>query len=73
MQELYRPGLRQVGRPEAPYPDVIDREKPYPRGFRVPEFTLFRERMVSLRESTLPDSQFNVESWQSMIIFIILS
>ena len=43
VQELYGPGLRQVGRPEfhKPYPDVIDRDNPYPRGYRVPEFFLF--------------------------------
>ena len=43
VQELYGPGLRQVGRPEfhKPYPDVIDRDNPYPRGYRVPEFSLF--------------------------------
>ena len=32
VQELYGPGLRQIGRPEfhKPYPDAIERENPYP-------------------------------------------
>lgn len=43
VQELYGPGLRQFGPPEfrKPYPDIVDRENPYPRGYRIPEFTLF--------------------------------
>ena len=24
-----------------PYPDMIDRENPYPRGYRIPDFSLF--------------------------------
>ena len=45
VQELYRPGLRQIGRPEfhKPYPDAIDRDNPYPKGYRIPEFLLFSE------------------------------
>ena len=43
VQELYRLGLRQIGRPEfhKPYPDAIDRDNPYPRGYRIPKFSLF--------------------------------
>ena len=43
VQELYELGLRQIGRLEfyKPYPDVIDRENPYPRGNRIPDFSLF--------------------------------
>ena len=43
VQELYGPGLRQIGRPEfhKPYPDAIDRDNLYPRGYRIPEFSLF--------------------------------
>ena len=46
VQELYGPGLHQVGRPEfhKSYPDVIDRDNPYPRGYRVPEFFLFSRK-----------------------------
>ena len=45
IHELYGPGLPQVSRPEfhKPYPDVIDRDNPYPRGYRVLEFSLFSE------------------------------
>ncbi|XP_065877525.1 uncharacterized protein [Euphorbia lathyris] len=43
VQELYGPRLRQVGRPKfhKPYPHAIDMENPYPRGYRVPNFSLF--------------------------------
>ena len=43
IQEPYWLGLRQVGYPEFynSYPEVIDRENPYPRGYRIPEFSLF--------------------------------
>ena len=43
VQELYGPGLRQVSRPkfDKPYPKAIDRENPYPREYRIPEFSLF--------------------------------
>ena len=43
VQELYGLGLHQIGRPEfhKPYPDAIDRDNPYPRGYRIPEFLLF--------------------------------
>ena len=53
VQELYGPSLRQVGRPEfhKPYPDMIDRDNPYPRGYRVLEFSLFsRENGQSILE-----------------------
>ena len=41
VQESYGPSLRQISRPDfhKPYLDAIDRDNPYPRGYRVPEFT----------------------------------
>ncbi|GKV20245.1 hypothetical protein SLEP1_g30401 [Rubroshorea leprosula] len=43
VQEAYGPVLRPLVRPayRKPYPDFIDQENPFPRGFKVPEFTLF--------------------------------
>ena len=43
MQELYGPGLRKIGLPEfyKSYPEMIDRENPYPRGYRIPDFSIF--------------------------------
>ncbi|XP_075491134.1 uncharacterized protein LOC142529477 [Primulina tabacum] len=43
VQELYGPALKQSGRPEfhKPYPDYIDVNNPYPRGYRVHDFSLF--------------------------------
>ncbi|GKU97768.1 hypothetical protein SLEP1_g10860 [Rubroshorea leprosula] len=43
VQETYGPALRPLVHPayRKPYPDVIDHENPSPRGFKVPEFTLF--------------------------------
>ncbi|GKV15581.1 hypothetical protein SLEP1_g26361 [Rubroshorea leprosula] len=43
VQEAYGPVLRPLVRPayRKPYPDYIDQENPFPRGFKVPEFTLF--------------------------------
>ncbi|XP_055959745.1 uncharacterized protein LOC126654984 [Mercurialis annua] len=43
VQELYGPGLRQIDRPQfhKPYPDHIDRKNPYPRGYKIPIFSLF--------------------------------
>ena len=43
MQELYGPSLMQIGRSEfyKPYPKMIDRENPYPRGFKILDFSLF--------------------------------
>ncbi|GKV36311.1 hypothetical protein SLEP1_g44457 [Rubroshorea leprosula] len=43
VQETYGPALRPLVRPSyhKPYPDYIDRDNPFPRGFKVPEFTLF--------------------------------
>ena len=45
VQELYGLGLREIGRPEfyKPYPKMIDRENPYPRGYQIPNFSLFFE------------------------------
>ncbi|GKV34366.1 hypothetical protein SLEP1_g42743 [Rubroshorea leprosula] len=42
-QPQHRPALRPLVRPayRKPYPDIIDHENPFPRGFKVPEFTLF--------------------------------
>ena len=36
-------GLYEPGRPEfhKPYPEAIDRENPYPRGYKILEFSLF--------------------------------
>ena len=42
--ELYGPSLKKIGRSEfyKPYPKLmIDRENPYPRGYRIPDFSLF--------------------------------
>ena len=43
VQESYGLGLRQIGRLKfyKPYPEIIDRENPYPRGYRIPDFSLF--------------------------------
>ena len=43
MHELYGSGLMQIGRPEfyKPYPEMIDKENPYPRGYKIPDFSLF--------------------------------
>ncbi|GKV10309.1 hypothetical protein SLEP1_g21695 [Rubroshorea leprosula] len=43
VQETYGPTLRPLVRPSyhKPYPNYIDRDNPFPRGFKVPEFTLF--------------------------------
>ncbi|GKV28866.1 hypothetical protein SLEP1_g37855 [Rubroshorea leprosula] len=43
VQEAYGPVLRPLVRPayRKPYPDFVDQENPFPRGFKVPEFTLF--------------------------------
>lgn len=43
VQELYGPALRQIGRPEfnKPYPDMVDLNNPYPRGYKIPNFSLF--------------------------------
>ncbi|XP_075515390.1 uncharacterized protein LOC142550033 [Primulina tabacum] len=43
VQELYGPALRQIGRPEfhKPYPDYIDVNNPYQRGYRIHDFSLF--------------------------------
>ena len=46
VHEFYGPGLCQIGRPEfhKPYPDAIDRDNPYPRGYRIPKFSLFSRK-----------------------------
>ncbi|KZV41202.1 hypothetical protein F511_17161 [Dorcoceras hygrometricum] len=43
VQELYGPALRLIGRPEfhKPYPEIIDHNNPYPRGYKIPDFNLF--------------------------------
>ncbi|GKV11596.1 hypothetical protein SLEP1_g22840 [Rubroshorea leprosula] len=43
VQETYGPALRPLVRPayRKPYPNIIDHENPFPRGFKVPKFTLF--------------------------------
>ena len=43
VSELYRPGLRKIGRPKfyKPYPKMIDKENPYPRRYKILDFSLF--------------------------------
>ena len=43
VQKLYGPGLRKISRLEfyKPYPKVIDKDNPYPKGYRIPKFSLF--------------------------------
>ena len=62
VHELYRPGLRQVGRHKfyKPYPEGINRENPYPRGYRIPEFSLFSGENGHQLWSMWPDSQYIV-------------
>ena len=64
VQELYKPGLRQVGHPEVhkPYLDMIDRDNPYPRGYRVPEFSLFSRKNGQSTLEHIVRLLFNVES-----------
>ena len=52
--EVYEPNLRQVGCPKfyKPYPEAIDRENPYPMGYRIPKFSLFSRKD---RQFTLED------------------
>ena len=42
VHELYEPDLRQVFRPHfyKPYLEAIDNENPYPRGYRILEFSV---------------------------------
>ena len=42
MHELYGLSLRKISRPEfyKPYPEMIDSENPYPRGYRILDFSL---------------------------------
>ncbi|GKV01604.1 hypothetical protein SLEP1_g14149 [Rubroshorea leprosula] len=56
--ETYGPALRPLVRPSyhKPYPDYIDRDNPFPRGFKVPEFTLFsRDASQSTIEHIEPE------------------
>ncbi|XP_073121819.1 uncharacterized protein [Henckelia pumila] len=43
VQDLYGLGIRPMTRHEfhKPYPEIIDINNPYPKGFKVPNFTLF--------------------------------
>ncbi|XP_050233321.1 uncharacterized protein LOC126681809 [Mercurialis annua] len=43
VQELYVLGLKQIDRPQfhKPYPDHIDKENPYPRRYKISNFSLF--------------------------------
>ena len=43
MHKLYGLSLRKIGRSEffKPYPEMRDRENPYLRGFKIPDFSLF--------------------------------
>ena len=52
VNELYEPGLSQVDHTKfnKPDPQVIDRENPYPRGYKILEFSLFSRED---RQSTL--------------------
>ena len=53
VQELYRPSLKQIGHLKfyKPYPEMIDGENPYPRGYKIPNFSLFsREYGQSILE-----------------------
>ncbi|GKV50000.1 hypothetical protein SLEP1_g56718 [Rubroshorea leprosula] len=47
-----------------PYPDIIDHENPFPRGFKVPEFTLFSGEVALTWYLSLP--QNSVYSWRQM-------
>ncbi|OMO82013.1 Retrotransposon gag protein [Corchorus capsularis] len=41
VQEIFGPGLRRTGRPafHTPYPEEYDRQYPFPRGYKVPDFS----------------------------------
>ena len=43
IQELYGLGLMQIGCPKfyKPYPEMIERENPYPTVYRIPDFSFF--------------------------------
>ena len=53
---IYGLGLRKIGRSEffKPYPKMIDRENPYPKGYMIPNFSLFfgDARSIFQRQST---------------------
>ncbi|GKV48632.1 hypothetical protein SLEP1_g55430 [Rubroshorea leprosula] len=56
VQETYGPALRPLVHStyRKPYPNVIDHENPFPRGFKVLEFTLFSGEAAYLKiQSTL--------------------
>ncbi|GKV29945.1 hypothetical protein SLEP1_g38818 [Rubroshorea leprosula] len=52
VQETYGPALRPLVCPAymKPYPNIIDHENPFPRGFKVLEFTLFSGEVVSMAD-----------------------
>ena len=64
IQELYGLGLRQISHPEfdKPYPGMIDRENPYPRGYRITDFSVFFGENSQPPWNMLLDSLCNVES-----------
>ncbi|GKV42186.1 hypothetical protein SLEP1_g49623 [Rubroshorea leprosula] len=66
VQETYGPALKPLVRPayKKPYPDVIDHENPFPRGFKVPEFTLFSDEVALTWYLSLP--QNSVYSWRQI-------
>ncbi|GKV43324.1 hypothetical protein SLEP1_g50628 [Rubroshorea leprosula] len=66
VQETHEPALRPLVRPSymKPYPDIIDHENPFPRGFKVPEFTLFSGEVALTWYLSLP--QNSVYSWRQM-------
>ena len=75
MQELYRSGRRQIGRPEfyKPYLEIIDKENPYLRGYKIIDLSLF---FGEDGQSTLEHvSRFtcNVGNWLITRISIISS
>lgn len=45
IEQMYGPRLQRINMPlyRKPYPDYIDRDHPFPRGYKIPEFTLFSE------------------------------
>ena len=61
LQELYGPGIKQIGCREfyKLYLEMIDRENPYPRGYKIPNFSLFSGEDG---QSTLENvARFNVQ------------
>lgn len=43
IKELHGPGVRPINRLEfhKPYPYIVDRDNSYPKGYRIPNFTLY--------------------------------